>query len=373
MVIVCGLALAVGGLAAIQSRNGEQTPASEGSDGVSLDCDNKGCHGFDDLRVVPGATDFYVGAESLGQPTIERSWFDTIVRCSLLSANGTTCEQVEGIAGVPLVSYSTAITVDTTTRSEGSFSVNIGTTFTEVEPVDYARNFDLQPDTTAAVRGHAAVRFTESDQPAIVWRERDGVLVWVTVPPEFADQLQAVAEGVRRADGPTTIPFRVVVPDTGRPFDGPNNNADALVVGRIGSVECVGYGFIGQCSQDIAHTTFLDRTPTGILIAGRVPSNVTAVRVSVVAGDFAIMDTFPSSAFNGRFYETLLDAPILPTIIEWLDASGGVVASATRPPADLANANLMPWPVAWGTPIDATIDTLVPFSSTTTTDSTEQP
>ena len=153
------LIAAVAGLVAI-SRRQPNSAGSQGAGDGKLHCDDWGCHGLDRLPVLDGAADYFAGGVSLGTPTVEPRLFDQTLRCVTLSADGHSCVKVEGMAGVAAVTYaaSTATTIDTTDRSLGTFQVEVGTTFADITPGEYAATWGRAADAApATVRGHAAV------------------------------------------------------------------------------------------------------------------------------------------------------------------------------------------------------------------------
>lgn len=304
---------------------------------VELTCDDTGCHGFDRLPVGPGASDFYIGPKSLGEPTIDLTLFDTLTRCTTLSSDAKTCVKIEGIAYAPLTKYAVfpRSSIDTTNRNEASFEIGIGTLFADVSRERYISDWGVQIGTTVTVRGHEAIPFTDGLNPALVWEERPGVLVWVTVAPELQLRLMEIAEGVRQVDGPRTIPSRVVVAGTGRPYQGFGNNGDALLIGRSSYLECAGYGFISTCRNGVAAQTFIyERDPNEIRVSGWAPANVSSIRILAPDGTTVTNDTQPLGGYMGRYFATTLAPTMSPSAIEWLDSLGKVVDRAERTPLD---------------------------------------
>ena len=301
------------------------------------------CLGLDRLPVVAGASDFYIGPSSLGTPTMNLSLFEQIARCTELTADGSSCAQLEGLAGVGLVDYAgdAASTPDTVERSQTSYLVTIGTTFTGVTPAEYAEQWPgLKADTIPAaepttVRGHDALEFYETvGRPAVVWQERPGVLVWVAVPPEREAELLAIAEGVQRVPGPTDIPWVQVVPEPGVAFDASNNNAEGMVVGRRGSLECVGLGYLASCGTDIASRMFV----AGGMVATATPPEVAQVRVTFSSGS-SLVEPEAKDGFTSRFVRVSVPDPATVELVEWLGADGTVIASTVPNPRDVASAD----------------------------------
>ncbi|MCU1387635.1 MAG: hypothetical protein JWL72_973 [Ilumatobacteraceae bacterium] len=393
-IILLGCLVAIGGVIVIRSRDTDapqpasNVPVTSSTaapvTSTKVACDDNGCNGFDRLPVEAGADDYYVGPESLGDPTVDLPTFENLTRCAELSADFTTCVRIEGAAFVGLVSYPAlaGTTEDTTNRTAGSYQIHIGTTFADVSPEQYASDARSSlgggenPPSAVTVRGHAAIAYTSGDGPAVVWQERAGVLVWLTVPPEDADQLLTIANGVRRIPGPTDIPSRVMVAGTGHPYDASRNNGDGLVVARAGGQVCAGYGFVGTCSQDIADLTFIDASnPDAVSLAGWTSANVTSVKFEfpTSVGDFVAVDTQQFADYDGRFFDFPLqsaDSPTpLPTHVEWLDATNAVVAQADIPPIDPSVAALgwRSWASLTQQPAGATIvpppATLAPSTS----------
>jgi hypothetical protein len=292
--------------------------------------------GRDDLAVAPGAADYYVGPEALGQPAVDEELFESITRCARLSDDGSACVQIEGIAGVPLVSYGpdANVTVDTVGRPAWSYDVQIGTTFAPVTPREYAAQWGAtaKPPSDASlrdvtVRGHPGITYSNEQFPAVVWEERLGVLVWVTVPAERADELLTIANGVRRVPGPATIPYRVVLPG-GRPYDVDNNNGDSLLVARTNGQNCFGFGWVDGCASGIAGWTFARDDQ---LVAGVVPPEVAAVRVISRAGVPTVVDPEANDHVAGiRSFVVSVPGP---ATVEWLDANGAVIDRYELAPA----------------------------------------
>lgn len=313
-----------------------RTPTSEAP------CLDEACNTFDRLAVVPGATDYYVGPESLGTPSVSLDWFDTLVRCAELTPDFSACARVEGMAGVNVVSYSTGLTVDTTTRNEGSFEIGIGTTFADITPQQYADMWGVSgmgPDAqkSLVVRGHESVGYDSEMQSTVVWQERPGVLVWVTTPVELADQLLEVAEGVRRFDGPTTIPDKAMVAGLSIPFQAESNDGDGLVAARVAGVDCVGLDWIEQCGTDIAKRTIVRSWSDGaVTIAGSTTGDVMSVQVVLESGEIKSVDTVAFADRASRFY--VMDSVTgVAMTVSWLDANGVVVDSVQIdpvPPSD---------------------------------------
>lgn len=307
-------------------------------------CLDEACNTFDRLPVVPGATDYYIGPESLGTPNVSLDWFETLVRCAELTADFGACQKIEGIAGVNLVSYSTSLTVDTTVRNEGSFQIGVGTTFTDISPKQYADQWGVSgmgPDAQKGlvVRGHEAIGYDNEYSSTVVWQERPGVLVWVSTPAEFADQLLEVAAGVRRFDGPTTIPDKTMVTGLGNaPWDAGNNDATGLIAARVGGNDCVGYLWIEQCGTDIGRRTIVRSWSEGaVTVAGSTTGEVVSVRVELESGEVKTVDTVAFADRASRFYVMDSFTGAVKTV-SWLDANGVVVDSVQIdpvPPSDI--------------------------------------
>ncbi len=312
----------------------------------SVPCHTVGCVPLDRLPVVNGASDFYAGPDELGRPQVAIEYFDLSVRCAQLTADFSACARLEGIGGVNLVTYqpdSSEVTIDTTARSESSFSISVGTTFTEVSAPEYAAQWwpsaDIANDGTL-VRGHDATRFEHLGAPAVVWQERPGVLVWVAVPPENEADLLDVAEHVRRLDGPSSIPGRVVVTPLAAPWDASNNDGDGVIVASAGGTECVGLDYLdGTCGDEIGQRTIVRHRfePSDVTeVAGSTPATVVKVRIDTSDGATVSVDTIAFAAFAGRFYSTTI-ATAETVTVTWLDALGteidGTSFTPTRPDA----------------------------------------
>lgn len=290
---------------------------------ASITCDDYGCHGFDDLAVVTGASDFYVGPESLGEPTVHLGFFENLTRCALLTPNYSACAELEGIAAVNLVDYP---------------GVSVGTTFAHVTPQDYAEQWGPSqgggPTTPVTVRGHEAIRYLNEDLPAVVWEERPGVLAWVAVVPDQVDALLGIAEGIRAVPGPATIPHRVVGGDISTNpsvvrYDADDNDGDGLVIVRIGDAECVGFGFVDGCGDGIAANTVVRPRGDTIHLVGATPPNVVTVRFTFSDGGTVEAESGPFANYRSHFFSvgysagTGVDPATLGVVrVVWLDANG---------------------------------------------------
>lgn len=284
---------------------------------------------LDRLPVVAGATDFYAGPDDLGTPQVELDFFDSLTRCAELTADFSACQRVEGIAGVSLVSYATDVTIDTTVRSQDSFGIEIGTTFTTIAPIDYARRwFDSKTGSSfddVTVRGHDAVRYRYLDSPVVVWQERPGVLVSVSVPPEQSDRLLEIAEGVRRLDGPTTIPDRVMVVPVATQWDAWDNDGDGVIAATTNGTECVGLDYIDTCGEDIVSRTIVRGSLTtgdpSTRAAGSAPASVTQVRLDIAGAEPVVVPTVAFADHLSRYWSTVV-AGFSIERVTWLDAQG---------------------------------------------------
>jgi hypothetical protein len=271
---------------------------------TTVPCFGDVCAAVDALAVAPGAADFYVGPLSLGEPTVHIAEFGQVglTRCVELSADGRTCLRIEGMAGVPLVSYPTELSNLSTVPGDASeqAGIEIGTTYTELAPADYAQRWGELRD-PVTVRGHEGVRFSQGPHELVAWQEQPGVLVWVAVPAAKAGDLLPIAEGVRRLDGPATIPHVVVVTPLAEPWEATDNNANGVVYGRLGDRLCVGAGWI---PEDCAPVTGRLHSSGTVQVTGMTPS-ATRVRVDIAGVDPVEVDTV---AFAGapevRFFDT---------------------------------------------------------------------
>ena len=341
--IAAAVALIVGAAGIFVALRHRQPEPVASSGGAELRCDDSGCHGWNELPVVPGASDFYIGPESLGEPIIHRNLFESLTRCKQLDATFTNCAKLEGIAGVSLVDYPVdpSITVDTVDRSELSYSIHVTTTFTDVGAVNYAHQWyrlvegqPIMSDVT--IRGHRGVTYEDHyGLPAVTWEERQGVVVTVSVPPEMKGNLLAVAAGIRSQAGPTTIPDRVAIGDA--QWQSVANGTDGLVVGRLGDSECVGYRRLEQCDQSIAGRTSVRNDFTdGVnnsAIAGATPADVDRVRVTLDDGSTADIATKVFANYRSRFYESAYAGRQI-VKVEWIDGSGAAVATTGYVPTN---------------------------------------
>lgn len=285
-------------------------------------CDDEGCSYLDPLAVTPGVTDFYVGAEELGEPQVHLELFEQLVRCAELTPDGTACARIEGIAGVGLADYPDS-------ASDGS--IEIGTTFATIAPEQYARQWGPTQGggqtTPVTVRGHDGIRYMNEDRPALVWVERPNTLVWVAVSPELDDQLSALAETVRLVEGPSTVPHRVVVPELGTPWDASANDGDGVLVAVHDGEECVGYGFVDHCGTAVSDRIAVrTRADGGMLVVGSTPADIPTVNVTYADGS-APADTIEFAPYSSRFYAVGTAPNTRPLTVEWVEASGDIVDS----------------------------------------------
>lgn len=307
-------------------------PTTTLSPGSNAACNDQGCAPYDRLVVVPGATDFYVGAEQLGEPTTHLDMFEGLTRCAELATEGRACARIEGIAGVGLTDYA----------DQAGGSIVIGTTFATVTPAEYAQAWGPTQGggeiSQVTVRGHDGVTYLNEDRPAIVWTERPGVLVWVVVSGEFSDQLMPIAEGVRSVTGPSTIPHRVLVPGLlAVPWDTVDNDSDGLLVALVEGVECVGYGHVDRCGTAVGDRVAVRTRKTGpileeggkvvdgILVVGSTPVNATSVNVTFPTFTVA-SDTTAFPPYASRFFAFVVPySP--PNTVEWVSADGEPIDS----------------------------------------------
>lgn len=311
------------------------TPASVPSTPVtSLPlCTDAGCAGFDPLAVSAGAPDFYLGPESLGDPIVDDDLFETLTRCTTLSADFASCDKIEGIAGVNLVSYPLDATTAQTDQGPPDREIRVGTTFTDLDPSTYATQWGptqgngTQTDST--VRGHAAIRYSNEVDPAVVWQERPGVLVWVTVPADRTDELMSIAEGVRLTDGPTTIPNRAMVTELAEPWDAWDNDGDGLIVATSAGQECIGLDYVETCGTTIEDRTIVRVASDGTTaVAGSTPTDVTSIRITVTGNDPIEINTIPFANNPSRYYSTVVPAGAVEAIT-WINATQAEVDTYT--------------------------------------------
>ena len=304
---------------------------------VSLACDNTGCHGFDELSVIAGADDYYVGPDSLGVPAFDVELFEQTTFCAALTADFTACAKVQGDAGVNLVSYPIQPTDTSTTVFDPTGStIQVGTTFTDTTPEQYATLHDVSlsrsggPPSAVTVRGHNGIRWDDAVSPSVVWQERAGVLAWVVVPPEQADQLLTIADGVHSVPGAARIPNRVVVPGLGFPWDTAGNGPDSAVVAVAQGSECFGFGGIDNCGQQINDRTFLvPDDARGHLVLGSTPSDVSNVRITTTDGTNVVVPTNAFAKYSSRFFKAPVNDDV--ATIDWLDSSGNAIATTDHP------------------------------------------
>jgi hypothetical protein len=183
------------------------------------------------------------------------------------------------------------------------------------------------PITSTSVRGHAAVSFSANTTlPALMWEERPGVIVWVTVSPSRQAELPSLAEAVVAQSGPASIPGRLVVPNTGSPWTAHGNTGSALVIARFQGAECVGWGFIDKCRPAIDDRTFINRVGDSTTVAGSVPPEVDRVRILPQFREPIDVVPFSYAGYTSRYYSASLPQDFAGSV-EWLDATGTVLAT----------------------------------------------
>ncbi len=213
--------------------------------------------------------------------------------------------------------------------------MEIGTTFTGITRIEYAKEWGNYPEIGDAgiedvtVRGQPAVAYTYGASRYVVWSERPGVLVWVKAANDAPDELLNIAEGVRRVRGPDTIPWIVSVPDDkhGQSYDASSNDADTLVVGnQSDGSECVGNRFIeSACGGTIGEQTFVKIVDDRALVTGIAPTTVTTVRISQNGNQLTETPTRQIDPSTNLLFSEYVDVEG-PVTVEWIGATG-VVAS----------------------------------------------
>jgi hypothetical protein len=293
-----------------------------------------GLHPGRPTPVVGGAADFYVGPESLGTPVVDQEMLDQfgIIRCVELTADGSACQRIEGIAGVGPVSYPTNVPVPSTVPGDitpRTIGIEIGTTYTGIAPSDYANIWGSGPTgsiapTPLAVRGHDGIQYHYADRTYAVWQEQPGLLVWVAVPDQMADQLSTIAEGVRRVSGPATIPYVVVVTPLARPWDTSDNNADGLVYTRIGGKLQVGVDYIDGSSPVVVRQN--PNVDGELVVAGAAPAEAMQVRITTAGNPPVIVDTVAfAGAPEARFFQANMPGGVGQVTFAWLAADGSEI------------------------------------------------
>jgi len=317
--------------------------------GSSVPCFDINCAPLDRLPVVAGAADFYVGPESLGTAVVNQEMLDQvgIIRCLELTADGSACQRIEGIAGVGLVTYPTNIAAPSTVAGDQAVTtldIEVGTTFADVSPAEYANTLGGIPDEANAtspmvVRGHDGIQYHYAGHTYVVWQEQPGVLVWVAVPDEMADQLSTIADGVRRPTGPASIPYIVVVTPLASPWDAHDNNGDGLVYARVGGKLQVGIDYIDYTGASSAVVARQNPGVDGeLVIGGAAPVDATQVRITTAGNPPVIVDTVAfAGAPEARFFMANLPGGPGSVSIDWLAADGSELGGelAEAPQADV--------------------------------------
>ncbi len=316
--------------------------------GSSVPCFDINCAPLDRLPVVAGTADFYVGPESLGTAVVNQEVLDQvgIIRCVGLTADGSACQRIEGIAIVGLVTYPTNIAAPSTVAGDQAVTtldIEVGTTFTDVSPAEYANTLGGIPDEANAtspmvVRGHDGIQYHDAGHTYVVWQEQPGVLVWVAVPDEMADQLATIADGVRRTTGPASIPYIVVVTPLASPWGAHDNNGNGLLYARVGGKLLVGIDYIDPTG---GRPAVIARQNLGVdgelVVGGMVPVEATQVRITAAGNPPLIFDTVAfAGAPEARFFmvNLMMNLPAGPITIDWLAADGselgGELAEAVK-------------------------------------------
>lgn len=296
-------------------------------------CTDASCDGFDPMPITIGASDFYLGPDSLGDPIVHDDLFERLTRCASLTADFGSCSKIEGVAGVNLVSYPRDANTAGTDPRSSSAEIRVGTTFTDIDPGTYATLWGPTqrdgPQADVTVRGHAGIRYSNETDPAVVWQERPGVLVWVTVPAERTDELMSIAEGIRVTDGPTTIPNRVMVTGLAEPWDVGDNDGDGLIAATSAGEECVGLNYVDTCGTGIEARTIVRVHSNGTTaVAGSAPADVASIRITVTGNDPIELDTIPFADHTSRYYSTVIPAGAVETIT-WLNGAHAEVDTYT--------------------------------------------
>jgi hypothetical protein len=138
--------------------------------------------------------------------------------------------------------------------------------------------------------------------------------------------LLSIAETVVLQKGPSTIPGRLLVPNTGGPWRGADTTSMGLVIAKFSGKECVGWGGINKCSDRIEDRTFAAHFPSAVYIAGSVPTEVKRVRVQPETGDPVEVTPFAYGGLSSRFYQVTLP-PDTVASVAWLGADGSVIAT----------------------------------------------
>lgn len=302
--------------------------------GTNALCDDAGCANFDPLPLAPGAATFYRSdtAATYGPEAVHLDRFTNLTRCAELTPDGTQCARIEGIAGVGLVDYG---------ASNESVPVEIGTTFTSINPAQYASQWGPTQGggttETVVVRGHDGVRYQNELRDAVVWQEASGVLVWVAVDPSLSDQLLGIADSVQPADPaelPPTIPHRVVVAGLGDAWDAQDNDGDGVLVGVHDGTECVGFGYIDHCGTRLEDRVVVRTAGDAIRVSGSTPADVVKVRLITSPEVSAEGETVAFAPYQSRFFSLFVGTGSSLTV-EWLNAADQVVDSTVL--TDLVN------------------------------------
>lgn len=317
----------------------------------SRPCFDINCIPLDRLPMVAGAADFYVGPESLGTAVVNQELFDQVglIRCLELTTDGRACQRIEGLAGLGLVTYPTTISAPSTVsgnQAGTTLTIEVGTTFTDVSPAEYANYWGGIPEganatSSMVVRGHDGIQYHDAGRTYVTWQEQPGVLVWVAVPHEIADQLSTIADGVRRTTGPSTIPYIVVVTPFSRAWDAHDNNGDGLVYGRVGGKLLVGIDYIDSTE---VRTAVVSRQGVDgeLAVGGMAPIEATQVRITAAGNAPLIFNTVAfAGAPEAKFFmvNLMVNLPGGPVSvsIDWLASDGSELGgeSFEAPQADV--------------------------------------
>jgi hypothetical protein len=313
---------------------GSFTVPAGADSGEESTCANFGCGRWDPIPIAPGVADYYAPALDLGEATANYDLLTQALRCAAVDASGV-CQQVEGMAGVALVSVrlDNAVTADTDGGKQNASTglIEVGTTFTSIDPQRYAEQWavsgaGISPLTPTIIRGHDAFSWEYNSTFNVVWRERAGALAWVSVTPDLQDRLLDIAESIRAIDGPTELGISVVVPGSGPPWDAQDNDGTGFVIARHNGQECLGWRYIDSCGS-IAATAIPTRDGSAVYghaqgaAAIEVVGSDSVVRVSPLA-----TPTFGTQVFVANLIQDT------PTTIRFLDASGSANAEEVLNP-----------------------------------------
>ena len=140
---------------------------------------------------------------------------------------------------------------------------------------------------------------------------------------------------MRTIDGPDSIPHIVVTP-LGNTWNADDNNADAVVYGRIGESLCVGIGWLDEPCSRIVSSRVLPSRPGAVSVAGAGSARAMSVAVDVAGAEPQIVPTVVvPGAPEARFFLVEVPDGAESVTVRWLAEDGTELAAESLPTTDL--------------------------------------